>query len=1780
MLMAGPVPLTAFVWADNSDPIPVADWQTLQNAVNNSSDNTVKIRVTKDLTVSSGNAHNAGKTIEIDLQGHTIDGNSQQVFWNEKGSMTIKNGTIKNGKSDYGGAVNNRGTMTLEDINITNCSAIQGGGILNYGTLTMADGSVKDCSAGRGGAIRIVPHDSDSSEIARSATAALTNVEISGNTADGRNKTYGRGGGIGVSNGTLTMTGCTVSNNKSTDDDGGGIDFDSSEKTLTLKNTEISGNSVTQSEREGGGINLERGSAKIEDCTISGNAAPDGGGIYISDTFGTATICGTTKVTDNEATTYGGGGITSKATLELKDDITVTGNTAGETHTGGIYHSGSAIRMQGKIVVKDNSNYNVLLAKSKVIDVTGVIDDASNIGVSLTSGCYVITGGFKESGNTNVEVFRPDNGRSVELDEDGEARISINDSVIPGDLFDNVTVSFHPVGQQSSLCIRGNGGGAGQNVVQLYNLGDSFRFWLTRADDDSYYIDFFGGAGDYSPSNKRLDLSDNGDDGYHTVGNVVHVVKGNKTDKNKRWRFIRNADGTYYIQNKESNLYWDLEDSGYKNKNKLCQRKLGDAQAWELEIVHEDGNSTMNDLKRYDSYTFRRNGKSVTGANWMSFIPDDTVLSDVTIPGTHDSSTASTDIDMNYMAQCQQLSIYDQLYSGIRYFDLRFNGKYLIHGVFDVGCWYKGDRLKLEKVMDWVKEFLRDNPDETVILQIKADINFTNQTESEVYEYYKTLLKDDPNLFYIGDHVPKMGECRGKIVILSRFENYGNSDFRYNGTDKQWALDVSAWNAWTETMSDPMGLTVSGDNYEVWTQDFHKKVGDDKWTLTTNSVFNKETGAEAKRAAVKAKGKDCWTVSYSSCVSMGAPVKWPQEAAREQNPRLVDKLLHDEDVLDGQFLGVVCSDFSDQQLAYLVYKQNFIKDASKVTIRGITKDGEEPFEPLTLEVQKEDALDTVLNKADMITRIDKHFSGEKGRSSYMPYGCDDRTNIEQLRRKPMTAYGSAEEYAADPVHLETLHGSDRATLYVALDKAINITDSTYYDLNVGSPLCGTTVTVTGADDRTEQTPRPEFSLTDSSLFHLYEQDGITKTNWYDEDAGEQFELFEGTIEAGKKYWGFAEFEVNWGYCLNGTSGIVFLVHVTDEPKPRTSGALIIDSKHLSTRMLEIEAVHDLRQIEAEDSTCTDDGWRTHCFCEGCGKRFDPADPSREVPESDIIIRAKGHDWIIDDDTDENGWKVTKEATEDEEGEESRTCQRNGCGAVETRVIPALNHEHAMEWVEKKDATCEEDGSTGYYVCSRGDHPCGRYFTDEEGTNEIDRYDAVIPALGHTWLYPEYTWSDDNSKVTARSVCLRDHTHILQEKADAESVVTKQATCEEDGKSTLTARFENELFDEETKEVAIPALGHDWDDGAVTKEATCTETGVRTYTCKRDALHTRTEEIAPFGHGWGPVTYTWSDDMTKVTAKHVCMNECGTEEEETADVVLAETDPEPTCVGAGSKTWYSADFENDEFDPQERTEQIPALGHDWGDWVVTKEATDSEAGEKAHTCKRCEKVETEAIPKLDPEPTPTPEPTPEPAPGTDPAPAKKVSGLLLARMTSSGSRNLVISWTKVNNADGYDIFFAQCGKGNKAKRVKTVKGNKTFKWTKKSLKKKASYRTFVKAYVLKNGKKTYVRTSPTVHAYTSGVRGKYTNPKSVIVKKTSVSLKAGKTYKIKACVTRLKNRKKLMPTGHAAKLRYVSSNKKIATVSRSGKIKAKSKGSCKVYVIAVNGARKAIAVNVR
>lgn len=72
----------------------------------------------------------------------------------------------------------------------------------------------------------------------------------------------------------------------------------------------------------------------------------------------------------------------------------------------------------------------------------------------------------------------------------------------------------------------------------------------------------------------------------------------------------------------------------------------------------------------------------------------------------------------------------------------------------------------------------------------------------------------------------------------------------------------------------------------------------------------------------------------------------------------------------------------------------------------------------------------------------------------------------------------------------------------------------------------------------------------------------------------------------------------------------------------------------------------------------------------------------------------------------------------------------------------------------------------------------------------------------------------------------------------------------------------------------------------------------------------------------------------------------------------------TCTQKGSKTFTCKDC------GETRTEEIPASGHDWGEWTVTKEATADEEGEETRECKNCGENETRAIAKLPAESTVT------------------------------------------------------------------------------------------------------------------------------------------------------------------------------------------------------------------
>lgn len=177
----------------------------------------------------------------------------------------------------------------------------------------------------------------------------------------------------------------------------------------------------------------------------------------------------------------------------------------------------------------------------------------------------------------------------------------------------------------------------------------------------------------------------------------------------------------------------------------------------------------------------------------------------------------------------------------------------------------------------------------------------------------------------------------------------------------------------------------------------------------------------------------------------------------------------------------------------------------------------------------------------------------------------------------------------------------------------------------------------------------------------------------------------------------------------------------------------------------------------------------------------------------------------------------------------------------------------------------------------------------------------------------------------------------------------------------------------------------------------------------------------------------------------------------------------------------------------------------------------------------------------------------------------------------------VSWTKVNEADGYDVYVRYCG--SKAKKsVKTIKKNTTTKTSVakingKKIDQKKNFHVKVYAYKMVNGKKEII--AKTITAHLAGIKSvKYTNPKALKLTKSKFTVKVGKTAKIKAKITLVNKNKKHIPKSHGAKFRYRTSDSSIATVSKSGKIKGIKKGTCTIYVYAINGKMKKVKVTVK
>ncbi len=236
-------------------------------------------------------------------------------------------------------------------------------------------------------------------------SATMNNCTITRNSAS-------IGGGVACNDAHPTLVNCLITSNKAYT--GGGVSSYDSAPTLT--NCTVSGNTSGQ----GGGLSSENSSSlTLSSCTISGNTANDGGGVYCHNASLTMTNC---LISSNVASTYGGGVCMYRIGFGLYTqnltNCTLAGNSAPEG--GGLYIYRHSPTVTNCILWNTGDEVSLVHSGVPVVSYSCIEDgysgtgnisdtplfmDATNGDYHLQAGSLCATAGIGPALNSNVPSY-------------------------------------------------------------------------------------------------------------------------------------------------------------------------------------------------------------------------------------------------------------------------------------------------------------------------------------------------------------------------------------------------------------------------------------------------------------------------------------------------------------------------------------------------------------------------------------------------------------------------------------------------------------------------------------------------------------------------------------------------------------------------------------------------------------------------------------------------------------------------------------------------------------------------------------------------------------------------------------------------------------------------------------------------------------------------------------------------------------------------------------------------------------------------------------------------------------------------------------------------------------------------------------------------------------------------------------------------------------------------------------------------------------------------------
>jgi 1-phosphatidylinositol phosphodiesterase len=276
------------------------------------------------------------------------------------------------------------------------------------------------------------------------------------------------------------------------------------------------------------------------------------------------------------------------------------------------------------------------------------------------------------------------------------------------------------------------------------------------------------------------------------------------------------------------------------------------------------------------------------GFNWMRHVDGSKLLSELTIPGTHDTAGRFGELDQ---LKTQKRDIPTQLTSGIRFLDIRCRQ---INDTFQIHHDYVDEHINFDDVLNLCFKFLKARTKETIIMSVKPeDTPSGNKLSFEkVFDGY-VAKHGGAAKWYFKNTIPTLDEVRGKIVLFRRF-----------ATDN--ADTVKGLNA-LDFRDDDTFTIKNTITFEI----------QDNWVVET--VLDRAGKWKKVRDFLeKARQKTEKTTLYVNFTSGGSAGSYPNNVAEYVNPRVMDYFRQHT---QGHF-GIIPMDFEETKRTILVAHTN------------------------------------------------------------------------------------------------------------------------------------------------------------------------------------------------------------------------------------------------------------------------------------------------------------------------------------------------------------------------------------------------------------------------------------------------------------------------------------------------------------------------------------------------------------------------------------------------------------------------------------------------------------------------------------------------------------------------------------------------------------------------------------------------------------------------------------------------------------------------------------------